>query len=320
MKSVVLATLVMAATAAALGSGPGVPACPVTVGPDQSIQAAIDAAPEGAVICLEGVWQESLVITKGLTLQAAVADGTSISGGLEGGRPVILVVSDEEIEVRLLGLTVAVSGGLNQTDYREDGIRVEGRAKVVIEDCTIFGNTCDGVHLEDEGQAVIENTRIFSNEGIGISVTDSACVTVIESQIAGNRNGGVVLRGADQGVIRGCSIQWNWIGGIAVAESAAAEIDGCQLEGNGQWGIVLGEAAQATIVDNIIVGHGAYGVVLAEPPCWGEEGYTFVGYLTGYGNVISGPGDPDGNRSGAVCPEELAFLTTEAGGTLDRRK
>jgi len=31
-------------------------------------------------------------------------------------------------------------------------------------------------------------------------------------------------------------------------------------------------------------------------------------------------GDPDGNELGAAYPTELDFLTTEAGGELDRRK
>ena len=323
MKSAILVMLVGAAIAApgarALGAEPDAPACTVSVGPDQSIQAAIDAAPEGAVICLKGLWQESLTITKDLTLRAAAPDGASINGGLEGGRPVILVVSEKEIEVRLVGLTVAVAGGLNDTHYYEDGVRVEGRAKIVIEDCTILGNTCDGVHLEDQAQAVIESSRIFSNEESGISAMDSTQVTVIDSRLAGNRGAGVVLGGAARGEIRGCSLQWNWMGGIVVAESATAAIEACRLQGNGKWGVILGDTAQATLIGNTIVGHELYGVALTDPPCF-EDGATFLGYVAGHGNVIPGPADPDGNGVGAVCPEELSFLATETGGTLDRRK
>jgi pectin methylesterase-like acyl-CoA thioesterase len=45
------------------------PSCQVFVQPGESIQAAIDAALEGAVICLAaGEWQEDIAITKSLTL------------------------------------------------------------------------------------------------------------------------------------------------------------------------------------------------------------------------------------------------------------
>lgn len=56
-----------------------------------------------------------------------------------------------------------------------------------------------------------------------------------------------------------------------------------------------------------------------EPPC-GDATGSFRGYITGHGNLIPGPGDPDENSAGAVCPTTLGFLMTENGGQLDRRR
>ena len=43
----------------------------ITVQPGESIQAAIDKAPAGAVICLSaGVWEENIKIERSLTLRA----------------------------------------------------------------------------------------------------------------------------------------------------------------------------------------------------------------------------------------------------------
>ena len=57
------------------------PSCTITVQPGESIQAAIDAAPEGAVICLPaGEWQAELRISKSLTLRGAGAERTTIRG------------------------------------------------------------------------------------------------------------------------------------------------------------------------------------------------------------------------------------------------
>jgi len=46
----------------------------------------------------------------------------------------------------------------------------------------------------------------------------------------------------------------------------------------------------------------------------------FRGYVTGHGNVIPGPSDPDGNELEAVCVDELNFLISEEGEELDRRE
>ncbi len=55
--------------------------CTITVQPGESIQEAIDAAPEGATLCLaEGVWEEHITIEKSLTLCGAGAGQTALFG------------------------------------------------------------------------------------------------------------------------------------------------------------------------------------------------------------------------------------------------
>ena len=57
------------------------PSCTITVQPGESIQAAIDAAPEGALICLaSGEWQENLTISKSLTIRSQGTLAPWISG------------------------------------------------------------------------------------------------------------------------------------------------------------------------------------------------------------------------------------------------
>jgi len=57
------------------------PGCTVNVQPGESIQAAIDRVPEGAVLCLPtGVWEANIKITKSVTLRRVGADMTVIHG------------------------------------------------------------------------------------------------------------------------------------------------------------------------------------------------------------------------------------------------
>jgi nitrous oxidase accessory protein len=73
MRAILLVILGLAAGLFSLGTSSGTQdqlPCTVTVQAGESIQAAIDAAEEGAVVCLaEGTWEENIEIGKGLTLR-----------------------------------------------------------------------------------------------------------------------------------------------------------------------------------------------------------------------------------------------------------
>jgi len=84
-------------------------------------------------------------------------------------------------------------------------------------------------------------------------------------------------------------------------------------------GIGLWNSPQATIEGNKIVKNGGYGVGLYQGPCFDTD-RLFLGCVSGKQNIIPGPGNPDGNSKGAICPQKLSFLTSTEGGELDRRK
>jgi parallel beta-helix repeat protein len=229
----------------------------VTVRPGESIQAAIDQAPAGAVICLaEGEWRENITIEKALTLRGQGAERTVIRGK-KRGYSVVEIRSSEGVQVTIEKLTVteAVEG------Y---GVLVDGNAQATITQCTVFGN-----------------------EWCGIGVGGSARATIQGSIVSGNRWSGISLWGR-------------------------ATIQGSTVSRNGRSGIVLeGSSAQATIQENRIFANQGHGVALYERPCYAID-WVFTGYVTGKANLIYD------NLRGAVCPDELSFLMTTAGGELNR--
>src|SRR5213592_2692185 len=80
-----------------------------------SIQAAVDAAPDGATITVRpGTYAGGITIAKSLTLRGAAAAATVISGG----GPVLTIGTDgalTEPTVSLSGITI--TGGLNTASY-----------------------------------------------------------------------------------------------------------------------------------------------------------------------------------------------------------
>ena len=69
----------------------------------------------------------------------------------------------------------------------------------------------------------------------------------------------------------------------------------------------MGDSSQAEIRDNKISDNSLYGVALWQRPCYATS-EKFEGKVEGSGNEIHD------NGKGDVCPAELEFLMTSAGG------
>ncbi len=305
--------------------------CTITVQPGESIQAAIDAACEGAVICLaKGEWEEHLTIEKSLTLQGMDAERTVIKG-LEAGLPVIHIWSKEHIGVTIAGVTV--TGGLGL--LHGHGLQVAGSANVTIGASTFAGNYVYGIQVRDSAQATISYSTFEGNELGGIDIGNSAQAALYDSTVAGNTRYGIAIADASQAVISDSAVTGNAMG-IFICDSAQATITDSTIEGNEQDGIFIGDSAWATITDSIILANAwegifvrdsaeatiegnvirdnvGYGVALGMHLCFDTD-RVFTGYVAGKGNTVGG------NRRGNYCPEGLAFLFTEEGGEFDRRE
>lgn len=122
MKLVRYVGVAVLASLVGLGSAGGAQGCTVTLTPGQSIQEAINGANQGAVICLAaGEWKESLSIEKSLTLRAVEVkpEPDVVIQSAKEGWPVILIRSEEPIEVVLQGLrSLGRSGGVTNMSPR----------------------------------------------------------------------------------------------------------------------------------------------------------------------------------------------------------
>jgi len=332
-----------------MGSGTAVgeqtPSCTITVQPGESIQAAIDAAPVGAVICLKaGTYAESITVRKSLTLRGISEEKSRIEWK-EWDSSVIHVESDGQIEVRLEELTVSEAahetrgaprspGGLvpeSRGIIREEeglyfglrfvrtnraGISVSGSARIVLSHVSMAGHAV-GVQVESQAQAVIRECTIATSD-YGLVLFNSSRAEIENCTLHGNTNDGVVVWEYANVVIRNCTVTGSGQNGIWVGFDSRVTIEACVVGENGENGIVVACSAQLTLDGNVIKANAGYGVALYERPCF-DKTTVFTGLVTGGGNTIPDPNEPDGNKLGAVCPETLRFLMTVEGGELDRR-
>ena len=292
--------------------------CTIWVQPGESIQAAIDAAPEGAVICLvEGEWVENLRVENPITLRGAGAEHSVIRGS--DGVTIVRIGSHDEIQVAIESVTIA---GANDVFYFDepvaDGIMVLGTAHVTIAN-SIIRDTADSITLWDQAHAVITKSTILNSFYGGIKLWESARAMITNCTITGSDFDGIWILDSAQATITNSMIRDNRCG-ILLHGSAQATITNCTISDNSLEGILLSGSAWAAIEGNEIAGNEDYGIIiLFESPCCDTD-QLFTGYVAGSNNSIPGSDEPDGNEEGAFCPNELSFLTTKQGGELDRRE
>jgi len=168
------------------------------VEPGQSIQAAIDAAPPGSIVCLpEGKWVESIRITKTITLRGQGAERTVIQAHKDGA-PVVWIdgkVKGEPINVviegvTIVGLALEERGGAKLVVPANFAVLATGYVQLVLKNCTI-NNAMTGVYLTDDVQGLITKIELKVEnlgpylKGSGIEVWGRAQATVVDATIVG---------------------------------------------------------------------------------------------------------------------------------------
>lgn len=169
--------------------------CTKTLSPDQSIQAAVEDARRGDVICLEpGTWEESVTIRQTLTLRGMGSERSTIratqdeSGAMQ---PVVLVRGEATREVRLIALE-----NLNLVGSRADGIRVMGgpfggRATVVATDIRSAENATGIRVIGENVHAMVQQSEIVNNADSGIDALSGAQLEVLSTEVRNNGAWGV---------------------------------------------------------------------------------------------------------------------------------
>lgn len=242
-----------------------------------SLQEAVDALlPGGKLILQTRSYGVGVTIVKEMQLEA-MEKAEMVLEAVSGEAPILSSVGEADLE--LIGLKV--TGGFF------------------------------GLLLGANAQARITGSSI-SRGMFGIYLMGSAQAKIIDSTISGSEHGGIYSEGLTQVVISDSTISGGRYG-IGICNSARAEMTHSTIFENREHGIILTDSAQATIEGNIIGNNEGYGIALYQQPCYDTD-EVFTGHVLGKANVIPGPGEPDGNGKGAVCPPDLEFLMTEEGG------
>ncbi len=165
----------------------------------ESIQAAIDAAPDGATIRLApGLYRENIIISKPLRL---VGSGRSPSM-----TRIHAVVSQEVSTLTITGDADVVVENLVVDRSRKlfpDAVAVLGSGNVTLRGLEVLGSRSNGISIHSTGTVEIRECWIHTNMGNGIDVQSPGTVEVWDCVIGLNAGFGIVVQTAGAAVSGG---------------------------------------------------------------------------------------------------------------------
>jgi len=237
--------------------------CTVTIQPGESIQAAVDNAIPGDVICLEaGVYTENISNVQSMTIRGAGHDsdgnwltsirslslGTQVLNVFNEGQPILFNLEDVEI--------------LDAQRFNDDQL-------CATDDQTICP---DGVALEGDVTARLINVRISGHADDGLSVL-GADVTLENSVVEINGDSGIFMLGytgfgASTLEVENVIARQNGVDGLLLIGLGELHVANSQFSENGDDGYsVIGSFDQiATLADSQIINNLGDGIFLQDNP------------------------------------------------------
>jgi|SRR5580692_1261752 hypothetical protein len=250
------------------------PTCTVQVVAPQSIQAAIDAAPTGATVCVgPGTYQENLLINK---------DGITLKG--EGPGKTVLIPPAQEVPVCLKLFFQPI-------DYENNGLN-----GICVADVDADGNM-----LRVVNDVRVTGFTIQDFPGVGIVFAGTNRFRADHNVAANNASYGITAFGSSHGQFEYNTTYGSHDAGFYVGDSPEADF---RIQYNTAfddlWGILVRDSARGRVTDNLLQGSCA-GLVFLN-----------TGTISGVHNWLASHNIAAGNNG--FCPAgDLPFALTGVG-------
>jgi hypothetical protein len=258
-------------------------AADLIVRPGQSIQAAIDGAPEGATIVIAaGTYNEGIAITKPLTLQGAGWEKTAIGpvktmpltpkqkdeffAALEATqdpqeRAKIAVAFANRPPAPIISVSNAKGVVLRGIKFRGapagDGESISAATVLTFEnaggavsECAVLGPHDHGIRILRGSDVTIDKTLVAALWGTGVDARAGTKLRMRECDVRNCYHRGITL-GTDDATIEQCRISGSAWHGIRY-DDCSPRIVSNQIFGNARSGIYASGRTSATVRGNVI--------------------------------------------------------------------
>lgn len=243
-----------------------------------SLQAAIDAAPEWAILRIApGTFNETLYIAKPLTLIGA-SDGQTRLASRDDATPVIAVNQTHDVALKQL----SIDGGLY-------GVLVEESTAVQILYNRISNAQFAGIRLSRAAADIVGNQIQNTNGpvGMGIELANTMSKpqsTINQNTIVANTHEGINLHNS-HALIENNIVNGNGLRGIAITEMSMATVRSNLLSDNADAGIFVIDYSVASVTGNVIRGMKPGSTGNAD----GIHAYFYAQVILGYNTIDCEP-------------------------------
>ena len=259
-------------------------------------RAVSNAAPNDTVICVDPIWDATLLITKSIDIEcsgtrAVFRDGTIGVPGVSILINIPVSASDVSRTVRLRG--ISINGKAGNDPFVVRGIEIGAAAVVSIEDCVVSDMQQQGIFDRRTGG----QTKLF--------VTDSI--------IRNNGGGGIVAAAGATGIVVLDNVRSeNNAYGIAVAAGNNVLINRSVFSGNSAAGIEADGGAQV-VVNNSAISHNAIGVQGAQSVRLSNNDIAFNATAISGSSGTFGNNRFSGNGTIGTAPVALGGASSDLG-------
>jgi parallel beta-helix repeat protein len=200
----------------------------------RTINDALQAAKDGATVVVQpGVYRESLVLSRPVTLKAADSDsGEVVIESIEG-----TCVKMQTTQAALKGIKIrSAAAASGKTGF---GVDCPG-GTLTLESCDITSDTLGCVIVYNAGAKVLAtNCRIHDGHEGGIFAYDNAESTYENCEISGCTLGNVETKTGAHPVFRNCRIHSGKQGGVYIHDNGAGLFENCEVRANALAGVEI---------------------------------------------------------------------------------
>ncbi|WP_300510947.1 right-handed parallel beta-helix repeat-containing protein [Crocosphaera sp.] len=221
-------------------------------------------------------------IVRGLTLRKLLDNDYCLTVNILQGKSVLLEDCDVTSILIQGSKTNPVIRRCKIHNSSSIGMLIANNAQPTIEDCDIYENTNQAIHIEKDANPIIRSCRIFDGKTNGISIIQNGKGIIENCDIYNNSNPGIYISKDANPSILSCRVYDGKDDGISIVENGRGIIEHCDIYNNINPGIYISEEGNPSIDYCRIFDGKNFGIFVR------ENGQGIIENCDIYGNTYAG--------------------------------